>query len=151
MRRREFAMGTGILLGTARAGEAAESDDVAAVKKTIEDVYRIFYVDLDKRRYRALLADDYLLLEHGELLDIDGDMALMPAPDSGFKRTDTFDFRSVKIQGDLAYAVYYLKAAMTDKSGPRERQWLESAILRRSGGRWLMALLHSTRITKSGA
>jgi ketosteroid isomerase-like protein len=92
-----------------------------------------------------------LLLENGELLDIEGDIALMPSPESGYKRTDAFDFRSVKVHGDTAYAVYFLKSEITDKkNGNRHRQWLESAILRRGGNGWRMALLHSTRIVKPG-
>ncbi len=41
---------------------------------------------------------------------------------------------------------------MTTSRGGRHREWLESAILKRSDGAWRMALLHSTRITTpSGA
>jgi hypothetical protein len=37
-----------------------------------------------------------------------------------------------------------------DQKGTRNREWLESTILRRTGTGWRMALLHSTRITKPG-
>ena len=152
MKRREFLAGSGILLGTACVPGVSAADDDTAVKQTIKDVYSIFSVSLDKQKYRALLTDDYLLLENGELLDIEGDIALMPSPESGYKRTDSFDFRSVKVHGDTAYAVYFLKSEITDnKNGTRNREWLESAILRRAKRGWRMALLHSTRIAKSGA
>jgi ketosteroid isomerase-like protein len=76
----------------------------------------------------------------------------MPAPQSAYKRTDAFDFRSVKVHGHTAYAVYFLKSEITDKNnGSRNREWLESAILRRSGAGWRIALLHSTKIVKPGA
>lgn len=152
MKRREFLAGTGILIGTECVPRVSAADDDTAVKQTIKDVYSIFSVSLDKQKYRALLTDDYLLLENGELLDIEGDIALMPAPESGYKRTDSFDFRSVKVHGDTAYAVYFLKSEITDnKNGPRNREWLESAILRRAKRGWRVALLHSTRISKPGA
>jgi hypothetical protein len=32
-----------------------------------------------------------MLLEQGKLLDIEGDLALMPTPESGYKRADAFD------------------------------------------------------------
>ena len=112
-------------------------------------MYSTFYVDFNKQKYRSLLTEDYLLLEHGELFDIEGDIALMPEPNSGYKRTDAFDFRSVKIHDDIAYLIYFLKSEITDSKGTRKRQWLESAIFRRSGTRWLMAVLHSTRITEA--
>jgi hypothetical protein len=105
MKRREFLAGTGTLIGTACVPSVSAADDDTSVKQTIKDVYSIFSVSLDKQKYRALLTDDYLLLENGELLDIEGDIALMPSPESGYKRTDSFDFRSVKVHGDTAYAV----------------------------------------------
>ena len=105
---------------------------------------------LDKAKYRACLTDDYLLLENGELLDADGDLAVMASPGSGYQRTDAFDFRSVKMHGDVACAVYFLASDIKDKQGVRHREWLESMILRRSGTAWRTALLHSTRLTKSG-
>jgi hypothetical protein len=74
----------------------------------------------------------------------------MPPAESSYKRTDAFDFRSTKIHGDMAYAIYYLKSDVMDERGARHREFLESAILRRSGAGtpWRMALLHSTRIEK---
>lgn len=150
MKRREFIAGTGAVIGAVCARDVSAADDASAVKQAVKDVYSVFYVSLDKQKYRSLLTDDYLLLENGELLDVEGDIALMPTRDSGYRRTDAFDFRSVKVHGDTAYAVYFLKSEITDKkNGPRNLEWLESAILRRSGAGWRMALLHSTRIVKS--
>jgi ketosteroid isomerase-like protein len=102
---------------------------------------------MDKDAYRSILTEDYLILENGELLDTESDIALMPEPDSGYDRTDTFDFRYVKIEGDIAYTVYFLKAEIVDKAnGTIHKEWLESTILHRSGEEWLIALLHSTKI-----
>lgn len=148
MERREFVVGAGMLL-TARHAPRLPADDAAAAKKAVADVYAAFS-GFDKQKYRALLTDDYQLLENGELLDLEGDVAMMATPDSGHRRTDAFDFRSVKIHDDIAYAVYFLKSEIRDRNGSRNREWLESAILRRSGTGWRMALLHSTRIAKSG-
>ena len=153
MKRREFLAGTGMMIATASVPSVPAADDETSVKNAIKDVYSIFSVSLDKQKYRSLVTEDYLLLENGELLDIEGDIALMPAPESGYKRTDAFDFRSVKVHGDTAYTVYFLKSEITDKkNGTRNRHWLESAILRRAGnGGWRIALLHSTRIVKPAA
>jgi lactoylglutathione lyase len=135
--------------GSNRTPSGLAGGDEAAVKQAVRQVYSVFYGDLDKEKYRSLLTDDYVLLENGELLDIKGDLALMPAPDDGYQRTDAFDFRLVKILGNTAYAVYFLKSEIRDtKNGARSREWLESAILRRSDTGWKMALLHSTRIAK---
>lgn len=149
MERREFVAGAGVLLANGHLPHEGSADDAAAVRKTVADVYAA-YSGFDQQKYRALLTGDYLLLEDGKLLDIDGDVAMMATPDSAHQRTDVFDFRFVKVQDDVAYAVYFLKSEIRDPKGTRNREWLESAILRRAGTGWRMALLHSTRITKPG-
>lgn len=150
MRRGEFIASAGVLFAAAYAPGAWSADDEAAVKQSVEGVYAAFSA-FDKQKYRALLTEDYLLLENGELLDLEGDVAMMATADSGQRRVDAFDFRSVKVHGETAYAVYFLKSEITDKKGARNLEWLESAILRRAGSGWRMALLHSTRIAKAGA
>jgi len=140
------------LAATACLPNTKSSDDAAAVQRAIKDSYAA-YSGFDEQKYRAMLADDYLLLENGELIDREGDVADMAKPGTGYRRTDEFDFRSVKIDGDFALAVYFLKSEIHDDiKGARRREWLESAILRRSEGAWRLALLHSTRVsTPAGA
>jgi hypothetical protein len=149
MKRRAFIAASGMLAAAACVPEILAADDAESVKKFIEDWYFTYYVKLDKGKYRGTLTDDYLLLENGEILDAAGDIALIPSPDDEYKRTDVFDFRSVKIDRDIAYAIYFLKSDINDKKkGPRHVEFLESVILRRSGNSWRVALLHSTRLAK---
>jgi len=129
--------------------KVSAGDNEEAVKQAVKNYYYLYFVKMDKNEYRSILTEDYLILENGELLDAETDIAFMPDPDSGYERTDTFDFRSVKIEGDIAYTVYFLKAEIRDKAnGTINKEWLESTILRRSGEGWLIALLHSTRIVE---
>lgn len=151
MKRRQFILtGTGALAGALIAPTAARAVDASeeeSVRQFVKDDYFAFYVLMDREKYRAMLADDYLLLEQGEVLDIEGDLELMPSPDIDYKRKDSFEFHSVRINGDTAWAVYTLRSEITDKNrGPRHREFLESMILRRSGTGWLAALLHSTLV-----
>jgi ketosteroid isomerase-like protein len=149
MNRREF-VGTAapLMAGTYVAPELPPGD-AADVKRAVEAYYAA-YREMDRARYRACLTDDYSLLEDGELLDVNGDLAMMGTPGSGFQRTDAFDFRSVVVHGSVAYAVYFLTSDISDQQGPRHREWLESMILRRAGTRWRTALLHTTRRSKPG-
>lgn len=103
-----------------QSGPAFAANEELAVQEAIRENYAT-YSGFDEPRYRATTTDDFLLLEQGELIDR---------------------------EGDVAYAVYVLKSDITDDArGTRIREWLESAILRRDGTRWKMALLHSTRVT----
>ena len=124
-------------------------DNEEAVKQAVKNYYDIYFVKMDKSEYRSILAKDYLLLENGEILNMEGDVAAMPDPDSGYRRIDSFDFRLVKVEGDIAYAVYFLNSEITDQAtGIHNKEWLESAILHRSGKGWMIALLHSTKIAE---
>lgn len=150
MKRRDFIAVSGMFTAAACVPDVRAADDDASVKQFIKDWYSIFYIKLDKAKYRDMLTEDYLLLENGEIFDAEGDIASMPRRDDEYKRTDVFDFRSVKIQREFAYAVYFLKSDIDDKKkGKRYVEFLESAILRRNGKSWRVALLHSTRIAKA--
>jgi ketosteroid isomerase-like protein len=154
MKRRELiaAAAAGITFGIARTGSGS-ADDERLIRQLIKDCYSVFYTERDKHKYQSLLTEDYLLLEKGEILDAEHDIGMMPSPGSDYERTDAFDFRRVRVQEDTAYVIYVVKSEITNKKNVRQNgvwEFLESAILRRSGKRWRIALIHSTQITKPG-
>ena len=149
MNRRRFIAAAALVTGTACQGTQPAAADAQAARQVIADYYDLFYRRLDERGYRALLTDDYLLLENGEIFDANGDIASIPKAGDGYTRSDAFDFRTVRMLGDTAYVIYFLRSAVVEKTeAARNLEWLESAVLRRSGGRWKVALLHSTRVVK---
>ena len=129
--------------------EVQADDAVPEFKRIVVDYYKIYYTDLDRTKYRSMLTDDYVLLENGEIISLEKDISLIPTPQDEYQRKDTFDFRSVKTQKDVVYLVYFLKSDIKDKQdGARQREYLESMILRRdSGATWRVALLHSTKLS----
>jgi ketosteroid isomerase-like protein len=146
MQRREFLAGAGLLIG-AGAMPLPDADESKALQQAVIDFFHTFFVKRDKDALLAMLTDDYLLLEDRELLDRAGVLGLMPGDDIGYERTDEFDFRLVKVHGEMGYLVYFLTSKINDRQkGRRERRFLESAVMRKSGGGWKMALLHSTLI-----
>jgi hypothetical protein len=138
----------GAAAGLGAAGRAAAASDQDAVKQRLVDWYRAFAnPKVDRAYYRSFTTDDYLLCEHGELLDKAGDEKLLDATPPDQQRVDRFDFRRVTIEGDRAWLVYFLEADIEDgRNGRRTRRWLESAAMRRAGGVRRFELLHSTRI-----
>lgn len=145
---------TGLIVAVALCAQCARRDDrgstqaadEAAVRQTLVDWYAA-YSGTDEAHYRTFLADEYVLLENGTPMGVDDDVAMMRKRESGYSRKDAFDFQSVTLHGDLAYAVYFLESDIVDDKMRRQRRWLESAILRRVDGRWRAALLHSTKIS----
>jgi hypothetical protein len=149
MKRREFIAAAGMTLGTGRPRAAAAPDESAAIQQRIKDSYSFFYTDRNTQKYRSLLTDDYLLLENGEIMDVERESALMPAPAADYKRSDTFDFRRVTVRDDIGYVVYIVTSRITSGNKPAQngvQRFLESAILRRSARGWQIALMHSTQI-----
>ena len=150
MRRREFIAGAGVAIGAVCVTGVSARDSEATITEVVKRFYSTFYVEQSEKKYRAMLTDDYLLLENGEIMTASQDIALMPRPEDEYKRTDLFDFRLIKITGETAYAVYLLNSEYSDKKrGHRKREFLESIVLRRSGKTWKVALLHSTRVVKA--
>ncbi len=146
MERRTFLGATACLAVLPTAARAAKPGQEAEIRQRIIDWYREFSGS-DRTTYRTFMTDDYLLLEKGELLDIDGDLAMFDSRPADRQRSDAFDFRRIRIDGDQAYAVYFLQSQIHDsKQGAQSPKWLESAVLRRVKGEWRVALLHSSRI-----
>jgi ketosteroid isomerase-like protein len=132
------------------APRATAGVDEEAVKTMITEWYAAYAAGNDEAHYRTFLADDYVLLENGELVDLEGDVAMLTKNRGpGFQRKDHFDFKSVTVRGDIAYTVYFLESDLDDNKMKRHRKWLESAVLRRIDGRWRAALLHSTKIVST--
>jgi ketosteroid isomerase-like protein len=142
---------TAVLTGCRPAPEPANSADadVAAVKQMLIDWYTA-YSATDETRYREFLVEEeYVLLENGTVMGVEDDLKAMRGRARGYGRKDAFDFRSVRLHGDLAYATYFLESEIVDDTKIQQRKWLESAVLRRLNGRWRAALLHSTRVSGS--
>ena len=137
-----------VLLAVPAVATEPSHDDSTLVKQTLINFYEAFS-GFDEQRYRALCTDDYVLLEDGEIWNLDKDVAaFMSQAASGRKRSDTFDFLVIKIQGNTAYAVFFLKSEIMNKGEVQHRQWLESAVLLKSDRSWRVSLLHSTKLGK---
>jgi hypothetical protein len=80
------------------------------------------------------------------IMDTAADIALMPAVGDHYDRVDSFDFRHRWVTDEIAYQVYFLSSVITEATGTRNDHWLESVIFRRSGTKWLIGVLHSTKI-----
>ena len=125
---------------------ADSAADTAAVKQMLVDWYAA-YSTTDEARYREFMVEEYVLLENGTIMGLEDDLKAMRGRPPGYRRKDAFDFRSVRLHGDLAYATYFLESEMVDDANIGQRKWLESAVLRRVDGRWRCALLHSTKVS----
>ena len=53
----------------------------------------------------------------------------------------------VHISGQTAWIAYINKGSISDSSGTRDQNWLESAFLEKQSGVWKIVFMQSTRVT----
>jgi ketosteroid isomerase-like protein len=157
MTSRAFALVVGVPLVIALAScrpapppAPTADEDAAAIRQMLIDWYAAYSSPtIDEAHYREFMVEEYALLENGTIMGVEDDLKMMRTRAPGYARKDAFDFRSVRLHGDLAYATYFLESEIGADTKIQHRKWLESAIVRRVGGRWRVALLHSTRTSGS--
>lgn len=123
-----------------------QTNDSATIVKLLKEDYATMGT-LDIRAHLTNLTNDYLLLEHGEVWDAktEIDSIYKKYADSIFTRTDFFTFQTVKISGDMAYGVWFLRSEFKQNGTITELKWNESGVFQRENGRWKIALIHSSR------
>ena len=94
------------------------------------------------------LTKDYLLLEHGQIWDAktEVDSIYKKYANDKSTRTDHFAIKALKVSGDMAYGVWYLRSEFNSGDNKSELSWNESGVFRKERGQWKIALIHSSRL-----
>ncbi|MEJ2258487.1 MAG: hypothetical protein P8X98_16150, partial [Woeseiaceae bacterium] len=111
-----------------------------------EPVVRIFsglsFADHDM--IRNATTQDFLLLEAGEVWDMDFLLSLVKPSDE--ERTNYFSVISMERFGGIALINYWNKALIVDNGKESNRAWLESVLAIETETGWKLKQMHSTRI-----
>jgi hypothetical protein len=137
-----------MFMGITVMSQNSEMKKEDQIKELISNSFQKIFSDLDPQALDTYCTQDFLLLETGEVWDMDKMRNYLDrASKQKLKviRFNSFDFIEIKIEGKMAWVAYHNKAEF--KSGEevvRELNWLESAtaILTEEG--WKLQLLHST-------
>jgi SnoaL-like domain len=65
-----------------------------------------------------------------------------------FKRTNSFEFVSTRINKKTAWVTYYLQSIFTRNGKEETVKWMETVILIKEKNQWKITVLHSTRLIK---
>lgn len=98
----------------------------------------------DPKTMKEAATDSFILLEHGEVWGMDE--LVKAASPSGYVRTNYFNIINVDIKSEIAVVNYWNKANFDNKQNKEEVVWLESAVLKKMKGQWLISQMHSTRL-----
>lgn len=124
---------------------AQQSDSTILVQLLKDD-----YATMSTRDISAHLRNvtsDYHLIERGEIWNLEKELdeIYRSVSDTSLIRTDFFTIKTVKIVGDMAYAIWHLRSEFKkDGKLVTERLWNESGVFRRETGHWRIALIHSS-------
>ena len=130
------------------SGKIKAQEDSLALVQLLRGDYKTLE-NSDWETHQNNCAPDYLLIENGEVWDLAKEVESMKSK-AGIKttRTDQFDFKSLKVEGNQAYAVYELKSQITRDNQTNNYHWIESAIFQKISGEWKIKLIHSSLIKK---
>lgn len=137
-----------MFIGITAMSQNSELKKEDQIKELISNSFQKIFSDLDPEALDTYCTQDFLLLETGEVWDMERMRNYLDRASeqkSKVIRFNSFDFIEIKIEGKMAWVAYHNKAEF--KSGEevvREINWLESAtaILTEEG--WKLQLLHST-------
>lgn len=139
-----------LLCGCSAAGigsvPAAPAGEVEAVERAVREGFFGAIERLDLDALSAAVTPDFELVEDTVRLDLAGFRQLVePFRGRATVSYRLFDFRT-EVHGDAAWTSYRNRAVMRMQGQQTELEWLETAVLLRSGGGWRIDRLQSTPV-----
>ncbi|MDT0641507.1 DUF4440 domain-containing protein [Zunongwangia sp. F363] len=123
-------------------------EDKRQTRNLIANSFDDIFSDMDTAKLSKYYTADFLLLENGEIWDIDTIKNYMKnARAQGLlpERINSLDFIEIKIQDKMAWVAYYNNAVFKmDNEIRNEMNWLESATAILTPDGWKLQMLHST-------
>lgn len=103
--------------------------------------------DLSIEQIKNTSTDDLIILEHGEIWNMDTVVAILNKL-KALKpvRVNSFDFIKTEVRDQTAWVAYQNKAIVTINGQKVDYHWLESAVLVKQGNDWKIKMLQSTRL-----
>lgn len=139
------------LLLTATAAAASDlsappKSDQVQVSEAIRSMFAALAAE-DITKLRAVTAPDFYAFDAGGRFQRDGLMDLIKAAHAAGKSfVWTVNEPQVHISQDLAWVTYVNHGSITDAAGTKDVTWLESAVLQKQKGTWLLRFFHSSRV-----
>jgi hypothetical protein len=129
-----------------------QTSDEQQVQQLIQDSFDAIFSEYDANQLDDFYTSGFLLLEHGELWDMEfirGYLSKAKQNTDRPTRTNRFEFIKTVIEGNRAWVAYHNYATISkDGQVIRELYWLERATAIRTAQGWRLDMLHSTRVEK---
>jgi hypothetical protein len=125
-----------------------KSQDSLAIRAVLVDFFEVF-TNPDMIYYDQNCAEEFQLLENGEVWarpEIEKYVRNVLSKPKEWTRTNAFNFIQCTIKGNFAWVNYKNTATIKVSATNSERKvnWLESIILEKRNGKWVLLQMHST-------
>jgi ketosteroid isomerase-like protein len=122
------------------------TNEVDIVRNVLCDWY-IAMKNHDIDKLAAALSDTFLLIEHDELMDGKHLIEMLASEDDSTLVANLHDFH-ITVSGDTAWSTHRNSEVFTSPTRePLELEFLETVILVKKDGSWLMDRYHATRLS----
>lgn len=139
-----------ICLSTFLQAQQLLTKDQQEVQQTVIKLFEALS-NRDSVSLKNYCATDIVLSENGSIWNADTlilkGITLNTAND--FKRSNTINFISTTINGNTAWATYYLYSEITRNGKQATVQWMETVVAVKERKNWKIKLLHSTLIKRN--
>ncbi|MCA0892451.1 nuclear transport factor 2 family protein [Microbulbifer agarilyticus] len=98
----------------------------------------------DHSAMKGVVTEKFGLLENGEVWGIDELIAAVPPAE--YKRENYYSLISTDVREEIAVINYWNKAVFSSQQGTQDVVWLESVVVVRENGEWLLQQMHSTHV-----
>lgn len=137
-----------IMVGVLAIAQPLSKQDLS-VQQTIQNFFTALS-NGDTAGLRSRSTADVRFYEYGQEWSIDTLIQkVMVVRAADYKRSNKFDFVNTTINGNTAWATYYLQSEITRNGKQELVKWMETVVLVRLKNQWKIELLHSTLIKRT--
>jgi hypothetical protein len=123
---------------------SGQSKDSIAIAQLIINDYKTFN-SWDYKKHVQHYQPHYILIENGDIMSLQDEVNYFRKnAHRSIKRTDQFNFFSIRVQRNFGYAIYELESTIEEDGKSKFYKWTESAICEKAARGWKLALIHST-------
>jgi ketosteroid isomerase-like protein len=139
-----------LVFGAGATPAPSRDAGLTAEQQQVVDTFTSMFAAIraeDMSKLEAVVAPGFYIFDGGVRFDAQGLMAVIHAQHAMGKRYEwNVTEPDVRISGDTAWIAYVNKGSISDASGTKNQEWLESGFLHREGGSWKIVFVHSTRV-----
>ena len=139
------------IISTVRLLQAQEHPATSqqAVRQAIIKIFESLS-DRDSVSLKNNCTADVLFFEYGQIWNLDTLIrkAIIQNTTTDFKRINSFNFIDTTVEGNTAWASYYLKSEFMRDGKQSFIQWLETVVLVKDKKRWRVKVLHSSLVKR---